>query len=141
MSSQRSKGVLRKSSRIIRLPGDNSQEVDMNTFWKRENKMSKAKEIINFVSEQKPLKPSPPGSHGFPRHAVKSVDTRKRDLVVRIANWLRDKDEPAYDVEVYSGGVYDNDASKTFALSSGLTKEQAKQQAIDFACEQIRKLL
>ena len=77
----------------------------------------------------------------WPRSAVKTVECRKRDLVIRITNWLSDKDEPAYDVEVYIGGVYDWNESGTFCLSSGLTKEQAKQQAIAFANKQTAKLL
>ena len=77
----------------------------------------------------------------WPRKSVRSVDCRKRDLVVRITDWLDDKDEPAYDVEVYLGGVYDWNESKVFALSHGFTKEQAKTQAIVYAQSQIAKLL
>jgi len=69
------------------------------------------------------------------------VETRKRDLVIRITNWLTDKDEPAYDVEVYDKGVYDWHQSESFTLSSGLTKEQAKEAAIEFAQNKIRELL
>ena len=112
--------------------------------------MSRAKQICSLfekeskgdfdTNELKPIKPSP-GDKGFPRHAVSSVETRKKDLVVRITNWMKDKDEPAYDVEFYVGGVYDYDESKSFTLSSGLTKEQAKENAIKFAQKQIAKLL
>ena len=79
--------------------------------------------------------------HRWPRHAVKTVECRKQDLVIRITNWLKDKYEPAYDVEVYIGGVYDWSESQTFALSSGLTPAQAKQKAIEFANTQTAKLL
>jgi len=77
----------------------------------------------------------------WPRSEVKSIECRKRDLIIRIANWTRDKDEPAYDVELYIGGIYDFNESKTVAFSSGYTKEQAKQKAIEFAQKQISKLL
>jgi hypothetical protein len=88
----------------------------------------------------KMIKPSP-NEHQFPRNAVKSVECRKRDLVVRITNWLSDKDEPAFDVEVYVGGVYDWNKSKSFILYGGLTRKQAKTAAVKFAGEQIAKLL
>lgn len=78
---------------------------------------------------------------GWPRRKTKSVETRKRDLVIRVANWLNDKDEPAYDVECYVNGVYDWNESKCFTLSSGLTKAEAKSRAITFAQEQTAKLL
>ena len=77
----------------------------------------------------------------WPRNLVDSVDCRKRDLVIRITNWLDDKDEPAYDVEVYNQGVYDWNLSKSFTLSSGLTPKQAKIDAITFAQEKIKGLL
>ena len=64
----------------------------------------------------KRLKPSP-NEHQWPRQAVASVETRKRDLVVRIADWSRDREEPAFDVELYVGGVYDWDRSETSHLS------------------------
>ena len=80
----------------------------------------------------------------FPKHLVDSVKTRKRDLVIRIANWTRESiksGEPAYDVEIYNKGIYDWNQSKSFTLSSGLTKQQAKQAAIKFAQEKIEELL
>lgn len=80
----------------------------------------------------------------WPRKAVSSVETRKRDLVIRISDWTRQSPntgEPAYDVECYVGGVYDFNESKTFTLSSGLTKAQAKAKAIEYAQAQIAKLL
>ena len=78
----------------------------------------------------------------WPRNAVKSVECRKRDLVIRITNWLDDKDEPAYDVECYIGGVYDWNESKTFSRNqNGNTCAQCKIQAIAFAHSQIAKLL
>ena len=92
----------------------------------------------------KRLKPNTAAEHEWPRQAVKTVECRKRDLVVRISDWTRqspDSGEPAYDVEVYIGGVYDYNESKVFALSSGLTKRQAKAAAIQFAQAQIAKLL
>ena len=77
----------------------------------------------------------------WPKNLVDNVDCRKRDLVVRITNWLNDKDEPGYDVEIYNQGVYDWDESKTFTLYSGLSKSQAKSAAISFAQEKIKELL
>jgi len=80
-------------------------------------------------------------AHHWPRNEVKSVDCRKRDLVIRIADWMRDRDEPSYDVECYIGGVYDFNESESFTLNSGLTKAQAKAKAIEYAKAQIEKLL
>lgn len=88
----------------------------------------------------KAIKPTP-NKHHWPRHEAKTVECRKRDLVLRITNWMDDKDEPAYDVECYIGGVYDWNESESFTLSSGLTKGQAKQRAIEYAQAQIAKLL
>ena len=45
---------------------------------------------------------------------VESIETRKRDLVIRIADWTRTKDCPTYDVETYVGGVYSQDHSGCF---------------------------
>jgi len=86
------------------------------------------------------IKPSKSSSN-WPRHSVKSVECRKRDLVVRITDWLSDIHEPAYDVEVYIGGVYDWNESKSFTLSSGYNKVTAKCAAIQYANAQIIKLL
>jgi hypothetical protein len=80
------------------------------------------------------LKPST-NKEQWPRQAVASVETRKRDLVVRIADWHRIKPENGtggYDVEVYVGGVYDFNLSANF---------DTKAQAAKFAQEQIAKLL
>jgi len=80
--------------------------------------------------------------YSWPRNKVKSVDTRKRDLVIRISDWTRDKEEPAFDVEVYKAGVYDWNESQSFTTkSSGKTRNEAKQSAIDFARSQIERLL
>lgn len=64
----------------------------------------------------KHIKPSP-NPEQWPHQAVKSIETRKRDLVIRIANWSRIKKENGtggFDVEVYIGGVYDFNESKNF---------------------------
>lgn len=92
--------------------------------------MSKAKGLLDIIEKD-----------DWKVHKTSSVETRKKDLVVRVSNWLRDKDEPGYDVEVYLKGSYHYDESKTFTLSSGLTKDQAKEKAIEYACSQIKKLL
>ena len=79
--------------------------------------------------------------HRWPRTGVGSVKCRHRDLVVRIANWLDDKDEPAYDVEVYIGGVYDFNESKSFTLWEHEYPTTAMHLAIGYAQSQIAKLL
>jgi len=79
--------------------------------------------------------------NGWPRKRVKSIDCRARDLVIRIADWSKDKDEPAYDVEVYIGGVYDFDESKTFTKREFVSCVYAKVRAKAFAQLQIAKLL
>ena len=91
------------------------------------------------------IKPTP-NEHHWPRQAVKSVECRKCDLVIRITDWMRDKDEPAFDVEVYVGGVYDWNESKTCSRWNGGDKPrkspaQCKQEAIEFASKQVAKLL
>lgn len=82
----------------------------------------------------KTLKPTP-NIHRWPR---------KRDLVIRIADWTRqspETGEPSYDVEVYVGGVYDYDLSKQFTLYEHKTKEKARELAVEFAAKQIAALL
>jgi dsRNA-specific ribonuclease len=90
----------------------------------------------------KRIKQSP--NKQWPRQAVKTVECRKRDLVIRISDWTRqssESGEPGYDVEVYVGGVYDWNESKCFTFHSGLNKRTAKAAAVKFAAEQISKLL
>lgn len=78
----------------------------------------------------------------WPRHRVGSVACRSKDLVIRIADWTSDADEPSYDVEVYVGGVYDWTLSGTFStLNAGRTKRQARDEAVAFASRQISALL
>lgn len=80
----------------------------------------------------KRIKPTP-NEHQWPRTEVKSIECRKRDLVVRIADWNRVKTGTAgFDVEVYIGGVYDFNESKNF---------NTKAEAITYAQSQIAKLL
>ena len=79
--------------------------------------------------------------HQWPRQAVETVECRKRDLVVRVSDWSKDKDEPGYDVEVYIGGVYDFNESKTFTVFEHKALSIAKQLATSFAASQIAKLL
>lgn len=89
------------------------------------------------------IKPSP-NKHQWPRKKVNQIETRKRDLVIRITNWMKDKEEPGYDVECYIGGVYDWNESKAFTIWSKegpRTEEQVKKMAIEFAKQQIEKLL
>ena len=85
-------------------------------------------------------------THQWPRSEAKTVECRKRDLVIRITNWLSDKDEPGYDVEVYIGGVYDWNESQCFTLwteagPNTRTPAEAKKLAIAYTQAQIAKLL
>jgi hypothetical protein len=86
-----------------------------------------------------------PNAHSWPRQAVSTIETRKRDLVVRIADWTRDKDSPCFDVEVYIGGVYDWNESKSFEVGTYShcfpSRCTAKARAAEFAASQIKKLL
>lgn len=98
----------------------------------------------------KRIKPSPLSEHYWPHTPVKSIECRKRDLVIRIADWTRNREEPAYDVEVYIGGVYNWNESKAFTVhpeyvGQGDTffasKANAKAAAIAYAQAQTDKLL
>ena len=71
-------------------------------------------------------------SKSWPRNTVKSVETRKRDLVIRIADWTRTKDAPCFDVEYYKAGVYDFNKSHSFDASM-LGQREAKKRAIAHA--------
>ncbi len=85
-----------------------------------------------------------PGEHHWPRWQAKEIKCRKDDLVVRITDWTLDKDEPAYDVELYIGGVYDWNESETFTTKNHTpprSNKEAKTAAIEFAQKQIAKLL
>ncbi len=82
-----------------------------------------------------------PNKHHWPRHEVKAVECRPRDLVVRVTDWNDDKDEPAYDVEVYIGGVYDWNESQSFTIHTHKSKAVCKRLAIEYAAAQIAKLL
>ena len=88
----------------------------------------------------KQIKPSTNPEH-WPRKAVKTIETRKRDLVIRIADWSKDREEPAFDVECYIGGVYDWHESESFTFYEHKTKSAAKTAAITYAQAQITKLL
>ena len=91
----------------------------------------------------KRIKPTD-NEHHWPRNAVKAVEARERDLVIRIADWTRESPrtgEPAYDVEVYIGGVYDWNESRAFTLRELQDKATAKTAAVAFAQKQIAKLL
>ena len=81
-------------------------------------------------------------AHQWPRKACPSIECRKTDLVIRVTDWTSDRDEPAYDVECYVGGVYDFNLSKTFSTTNAnRTKTEAKALAVYFAQEQIAALL
>ena len=86
----------------------------------------------------KHIEPTP---NHWPRHACTSVECRKRDLVIRISDWTRDKDEPAYDVEIYIGGVYDWTQSDVCTVREHKTRTAAKAAAIAFAQRRIAELL
>ena len=81
-------------------------------------------------------------ANSWPRKMVKSVETRERDVVIRLTDWTTDKDEPAYDVEVYAHGVYDWNESKCFCTkSANRSKREARILAIDFAAKQFSKFV
>lgn len=84
----------------------------------------------------KHIRPSQ-NAHQWPRKRVSTLPLRAKDLVIRVTDWSRDKEEPAYDVEVYIGGVYDWNESNVFSC----LKEDAKAQAGKFAAMQIHRLL
>ncbi len=91
----------------------------------------------------KRIKPTA-NEHQWPRCETPTVECRKRDLVIRISDWTRQSPrtgEPAYDVEVYIGGVYDWNESETFTLFTLKTKTAARAAAVAFAQAQIAKLL
>lgn len=88
----------------------------------------------------KRIKPTP-NKHHWPRNAVTSIECRKRDLVIRIADWSRDRDEPAFDVECYIGGVYDWNESSSFTKFEHKSLPVCKRLAAEFAAAQIAKLL
>ena len=77
----------------------------------------------------------------FPRHKVETVELRKKDIVIRVTDWWRDKEEPAFDVEVYTEGCFDYERSHIFAKSDGLSKEEAKAKAKEFAKEALDRLM
>jgi len=79
--------------------------------------------------------------HQWPRKNYGSVECRTTDLVLRITDWTKDKDEPAYDVECYIGGTYDFNESESCTVWEHKTKKRAKDMAIEFAQKQIAKLL
>ena len=90
----------------------------------------------------KRIKPSA-NKERWPNKPVKSVECRKRDLVIRIADWTRQSKksgEPAFDVEVYIGGVYSWNDSKTFTVEK-MSKMEAKSLAAAFAKSLIEKFL
>lgn len=63
-----------------------------------------------------------------------SVECRKRDLVIRMSDWSRDRDEPGYDVEVYLHGSYQPEISKSFLTkNAGKSNKETKQEAITYA--------
>lgn len=82
--------------------------------------------------EPKTGKPSGITDTSWPKRKVASVETRKRDLVIRIADWTLNRDEPAYDVEVYHRGVYDWNESQTFSTRE-IGRTRGREKAAEFA--------
>ena len=80
-------------------------------------------------------------SQHWPKQTVANVEIRKRDLVIRIADWTRNRDEPGFDVEVYIGGVYNFCESKCCTIWEHGTRKAAKAAAVKFARYQIARLL
>lgn len=82
--------------------------------------------------------------HSWPCWAVPQIECRPRDLVIRIADWSRQSmktGEPAFDVEIYIGGIYDWNESDTLTLRKHKTRNAAKAAAIAFAQCKIKSLL
>lgn len=99
---------------------------------------------IKTKDKMKTIDPSP-NKERWPRLKTPEVQCRKRDLVLRITDWMDDKDEPAFDVECYIGGVYDWNESESFTRWNGSgprkSPRQCKTEAVAFAHTQIAKLL
>ena len=75
-------------------------------------------------------------------HTIEPIFCRKKDLVIRIADWTRDKDEPAIDVEVYIRGIYRPAESHSFCTKhANRVPKTAKKLAIRFAQNQVAKHL
>lgn len=68
----------------------------------------------------------------WPKHKISKIECRKRDLIIRIADWTKDKESPCFDVEFYQAGVYDWNKSHSFDASM-LGKLEAKNRAIEHA--------
>lgn len=69
------------------------------------------------------------------------LECRKRDLVIRIADWSEDEHEPGYDVEVYLNGAYVRKHSKCCTVHQYQSIEVAKERAFGFAAEKIKELI
>jgi hypothetical protein len=69
------------------------------------------------------------------------LECRNRDVVIRLANWLDDKDEPGYDVEFYIRGRYIDSCSECFTLHKWKYPARAKKEAINFITRQLKKEL
>jgi len=49
----------------------------------------------------------------------KIIPIRKRDLlIIKIADWSKDKDEPAIDLEVYKNGKFDSKLSAVYGIGN-----------------------
>ena len=56
---------------------------------------------------------------------VKAVEVRRRDIVIRIADWTKDKDCPTFDLEIYSNGKYLDKVSSSFTLDEIMDRKMA----------------
>jgi hypothetical protein len=98
---------------------------------------SKREAVAELLEERETMQrlQESPNKERWPRTAAPTIECRKRDLVIRIADWHRinpDTGTGGYDVECYIGGIYDWNESKNF---------DTKAEAVRFAQAQIAKLL
>lgn len=63
---------------------------------------------------------------------------RKEMLVIKIVDFTKDKDEPAYDVEVYVNEKFANSHDGVFSTTNG--KESALEAAKLYAIDKILKM-
>jgi hypothetical protein len=63
---------------------------------------------------------------------------RKELITVKLVDFTKDKDEPAYDIELFVNGKFIFDKSAIFSTETE-DKKIAYNKAVDFAIEQLSK--
>lgn len=66
---------------------------------------------------------------------------RKEPLVIRFADFSKDKDEPAIDVEFYEDGKFDNTYDGVFSTTKAGSYRQAMINAVEHAIQKLGKRL